>query len=210
MEDIEYISNYTNLELNKLNTNDNVSIILNRIMDKFDVYKLIIEKLYQPLIIKPNTIGSLIYGCLNNNYGDVDKYCSPLCDNFIGCDNNVYLYMDKKLISKYINNNSNVAYIFTDDINIEFNDDDINTLYKDNIKYIQLVINKYNKHYFYNLPISINMFKIKSTYEYSNTINDDNINNNTIDKHEIVDNNLNSYIIIVIILLIIIFLLYFI
>lgn len=49
----------------------------------YAIIKQTISKLVKPNKIEPETIGSYIWGCVQDCYGDVEKYCTPLCINSI-------------------------------------------------------------------------------------------------------------------------------
>lgn len=70
----------------------------------YDNMLKIILKQYRPGTIYPDTIGSFIFGCFQQNYGDVDSLCSPLCsgsiqkssyDGSISCKNQIWLQLSR-------------------------------------------------------------------------------------------------------------------
>ena len=59
---------------------------------KDDIRQLILKQ-YRPTQILPETVGSYLFGCFQNNYGDIPAECSPLCAS--GIKNNDDLVMEK-------------------------------------------------------------------------------------------------------------------
>ncbi len=43
------------------------------------ILRQLIYSQYRPSKIKSETIGSFLFGCFQTNYGEVPKYCSPIC-----------------------------------------------------------------------------------------------------------------------------------
>ena len=84
----------------------------------------VILKEYRPSELFPDTIGSFLFGCLQQTYGDVPVECSPLCaigikdDNEIKikkCQNQIYVqYSDAvdSRFSKLNDSQSRQAYLF--------------------------------------------------------------------------------------------------
>ena len=54
----------------------------------YKVVKQYIAKLTRPGTITHGTLGSYIWGCVQECYGDVDKHCTPLCINSIPYETN--------------------------------------------------------------------------------------------------------------------------
>lgn len=54
----------------------------------YKVVKQYIAKLTRPSHISHGTLGSYIWGCVQECYGDIDKHCTPLCINSIPYDTN--------------------------------------------------------------------------------------------------------------------------
>ena len=79
---------------------------------------------YRPSQLLPNTIGSFLFGCLQQNYGDVPIECSPLCAYGIKideelevkrCQNQIYVQYSDEINSRFFklnDNESRLAYLF--------------------------------------------------------------------------------------------------
>jgi len=44
-----------------------------------EILKDILNEQYKPSNISSNTVGSFLFGCYQSDYGEVTKYCSPIC-----------------------------------------------------------------------------------------------------------------------------------
>ena len=103
-EAIEYVS-----KINMVNNNEIIQSILRE---------------YRPSQIFPNTIGSFLFGCLQQSYGDVPIECSPLCSYGIKdnnelklekCSNQIYVQHNEDLNNRFFKLNdcdSRQAYVF--------------------------------------------------------------------------------------------------
>lgn len=167
--DINDISKYSNLQ----KAFDSIKYALNLYQntDKYHIISDIIKKQYRPTIIIPGTIGSFIFGCFQNSYGDIDKICSILCINNIPSDeilNNLCKYQiwipSNNLDSKYklINiSNNNHAYIFVDSNFISFDNIDIELFKNHGVEYAQILITYKYKHRILIKMTSVNNLPIK-------------------------------------------------
>lgn len=80
--------------INNITIDDNVQ----------DDLVLLISKQYRPSQIMPDTVGSFLFGCFQQTYGDIPSECSPLCAYSINngenvsmqkCDSQIYIqYLD--------------------------------------------------------------------------------------------------------------------
>ncbi len=128
------------------------------------------EKLSRPTNLKPETVGSFIWGCSQNYYGSVDKNCSLLCtnglfsDNVNSCKYKTFLYENNKLTEyknitdnittttnpklniKVLNPKQNKAYVYISDDFTGFNTSDIETLKNYNISEVCLLNTDNNVH----------------------------------------------------------------
>lgn len=75
------------------------------------------ENLHRPTIIEPNTVGSFIWGCSQEYYGDINKSCSPLCIGSLNghetdCQYSIWIYNQNKSLKNILKVSTNKAYIF--------------------------------------------------------------------------------------------------
>jgi hypothetical protein len=137
----------------------NYSYILENIINekKQPVIKKIIKKSFRPTEIYPNTIGSFIYGCKQEDYGDIDKYCSVLClDSWnnpgkIRCKDNVAVQVNNHSEDRFIFRNlvedSDRCFVYIKDDFDSFYEYEIEKLRTHQIKYIQLLSTRTSKHF---------------------------------------------------------------
>ena len=84
----------------------------------------LILKEYRPSQLLPDSIGSFLFGCLQQTYGDVPIECSPLCAYAIKdnnemeikkCGNQIYVQYTDELNNRFYklnNNDSRQGYLF--------------------------------------------------------------------------------------------------
>nr|QBK89561.1 MAG: hypothetical protein LCPAC001_00710 [Pithovirus LCPAC001] len=97
-----------------------------------------ISKLYRPSEINPKTIGSYLFGCLQNNYGEIDKKNSILSYESVGCEyispTRQIWYQNGKFPNRFQQQNypekDDRAYIFVKDDFKEFTVEEIQ-MFKD-------------------------------------------------------------------------------
>jgi hypothetical protein len=160
------------------NAYENINIYLyNTQMGGIEYQRLIniILKQYRPSNILPNTIGSFLFGCFQETYGDVNSSCSPLCMNSIqkdpykksiSCDNQIWIQTDndydnirfRKLGTSKCKNPH--AYVYVK-INFEgFNLSEINEFKRNGISKIQLMVTYGLKHHNITKMIDIDKLPI--------------------------------------------------
>ena len=138
-ESIEYIS-----KINMINNHEIIQSIL---------------KEYRPSQIFPNTIGSFLFGCLQQNYGDVSVECSPLCSYGIKnnnelkpekCSNQIYVQHNDELNSRFFKLNdceSRQAYVFVYINFMGFTQQEKVYFKKNGIFKIQILVTQNSKHH---------------------------------------------------------------
>lgn len=70
-----------------------------------------ILKEYRPSQLMPNTIGSFLFGCFQNTYGDIPAECSPLCAYSIKQDNSLRVNKCENQIFVQYNDDSNLRFV---------------------------------------------------------------------------------------------------
>lgn len=180
--------------------------------DRFDLIIDIIKKQYRPTYIKPNTIGSFLYGCFQNFYGDISKECSILCIGNINdstdCLYQVYsLDVEKKedRLKQISRTESNRAIIYINKKTFQLMENEVSYLKQNGIEYVKILITKKSKHY-----TLYKMTNIDSIPIYNTNISHDSKSKSNINLINIKTNKTNTklYIIIFIIIIIIIIMLY--
>lgn len=168
-KDLEFLSNYTDLKLDQLNTNDQIYKTLQNVLE----YKKDLTKydLYHPISLSYGTVGSAIYGCIYNFYGDIEKKCSPLCNHNSECQYQMWYqnYYDKDMrFIKLNNSDSPNAYLFIKHKLEYLHDDEVNVLSSHGVKHIQLISTNYSKHYYESKLINLTDLSLSQTnYLYS-------------------------------------------
>lgn len=209
------------------------TVNLLRKTDQYTMIPDIIRMQYRPTVITPGTIGTFLFGCFQNCYGDVFKICSPLCiDNIPSekyynteCKHQIWVILDKdNTYNKNIkyglinSNGSNHAYIYVDKDFSYFNEDEIEIFKKEGMEYAQILITEKSKHHILIKMTPIDKLPIKSNNELDNDLDNSLNNKNNINEIIIKDSksihkkrreykdfilNNISYVIIIIIFLII-------
>ena len=131
---------------------ENVKLFISMFYGRSE-YPQIIElmnKYKKPNTLTPNTIGSFLFGCSQENYGDIkNPLCSPLClqgilpnDDSSFCPYQVWLLTDTTF-EPITENSSDKAYIFynqTSSTQIpKFTQQQINLLHQRNVKLAQVL-----------------------------------------------------------------------
>ena len=118
-----------------------------------------IAKYGKPKVITPGSAGAFLFGCSQDNYGDIDnKFCSPLCtqsiypggpDQLSCCPYQIWTWSPESF-TKINESTSDQAYIYISDIedtkNIKFPPELINVLNMNNVKSVQVFATKDSKH----------------------------------------------------------------
>src|SRR5688572_28458408 len=82
-DDVEYLSRYieTPTEL----ASPKIERVMNRLREsdehEHERLRRILHRSRKPSQLIPKTVGSFLFGCLQSNYGEVDKTSSPFCVN---------------------------------------------------------------------------------------------------------------------------------
>ena len=125
----------------------------------------LIRQKYRPTFLEPNTVGSYLWGCSQNYYGDVIKPCSLLCVNSIPYDSNMNcqysIWYYDKFLEKKTNVSSSKAYIYVTKNWTSFKSSDISFLKTSGIYSASILTTFDSKHKILiemtsvdNLPIS--------------------------------------------------------
>jgi len=125
---VKILTNNYQLKFREANQNPDISNIINIISreNQINNHTLIptILKEYRPSQLLPDTIGSFLFGCLQQTYGDVPLECSPLCaygikDNneleIKKCQHQIYVQYNEELNNRFFKLNDNYskhAYLF--------------------------------------------------------------------------------------------------
>ncbi len=124
---------------------------------------------FRPTTLTPDTIGSFLFGCRQNTYGDVSKECSPLCINSLPsdtqqmyCENEVYelnpynhASSDNRL--KLIHqNDSYKGSVFVENHFDGFNNEEINTLRRQGVGSVDLYNTDNSRHWCIGQDLSLN------------------------------------------------------
>jgi hypothetical protein len=125
----------------------------------------VISKEYRPTNILPNTVGAFLFGCSQGHYGDISRYCSPLCINNLGfkniseideshtssCDNQVWMQNDLDNNVRFYPliqpKNSNKAYIFVDESFDGFTQKELLLLHQADVTKAKIITTKKSKHH---------------------------------------------------------------
>lgn len=181
MEEISYDKIQSSLKL-LIENYDMELVELSDYKNLYDAYKIItyvkevdqtllssiLVYQYRPSDIKIGTLGSFLFGCMQDYYGETNKECSPLCienkiDENTECEYQVWIQMKNNCI-EYINNSKNShAYIYLLTKNHIFESKDIEKLRDNGVKYAQLVLTKNSKHELIDKLITLDQLPVKTT-----------------------------------------------
>jgi hypothetical protein len=142
--------------------NNSYSIINDKITyNKDDIIKLILKQ-YRPSQILPETVGSYLFGCFQQDYGDIPSECSPLCAYGIknnddltleNCTNQIYIqYLDDSINSsprftKLGKSNSTQGLVFVKLNFIGFTTNEREYFRRNGIYKLQVLTTKDSKHH---------------------------------------------------------------
>ena len=135
--------------LNTLKSSNNINYI--------DFINMIIKQ-YRPSQLIPDTVGSFLFGCFQQTYGDIPMECSPLCafsisdstDTTIKCQHQMWIqYIDSGNFRfiKLGKSIDSIAYIF---VHLNFTGFTFNEIYnfkEHGILKMQILITKESKHH---------------------------------------------------------------
>lgn len=140
----------------KINKSYNV---INSIEYNPDLINSIISQ-YRPTQLFPNTIGSFLFGCLQNNYGDIPPECSPLCFNSIKnhnelsakkCENQIFVqYTEELLENRFIklgDCESKHGYVFVHINFTGFTDKEMEYFKMNDIYKLEILVTNNSKHH---------------------------------------------------------------
>ena len=129
---------------------ENVKLFISMFYGREEYPKIIeiMNKYRKPNTINPNTIGSFLFGCSQENYGDINnRLCSPLClqsilpnDDSSFCPYQVWILTDTTF-EPITENNSDRAFIFYNQNNQipKFTQSQINLLRQQNVRMAQVL-----------------------------------------------------------------------
>jgi len=171
---IDFLSEYYDLPLNSKKIAPYIEI-LEKFKDNSSLPSLI-SKQYRPTEININTVGSYLWGCAQNYYGDVNKNCSPLCLGSIShdsykdscefsgkCQYSIWTFSNNKLVNKYTAP-STKAYIYVDSNWKGFLESDIEMLKSSGIFYATILVTINSQHKIIMQMTSVNNLPILKQY----------------------------------------------
>jgi len=161
---IDFLSKFPELELSKIRENEQINNKYNEvqsvlIMSKDNKemqnnIKRILDKLYQPSVLIPNTLGSFIFGCQQVDYGDVNKHCSYLCLNTWNtnnkCNFHVFVQMTSNNEDRFIfknNSDSDKCLVYIKDDFVGFYQHELDKLIHYKVKSVCLLTTYDSKHF---------------------------------------------------------------
>lgn len=110
-----------------------------------------INRKYRPSQLTPNSLGSFLWGCSGNYYGDVSKSCSNLCLHSIpflineNCQYQIWKY-DNVLTKENLAKND-IAYIYTDHSWEGFSKEEKEELKNNGVKYVTTLTTENSRNY---------------------------------------------------------------
>lgn len=129
---------------------------------KSELIKLIRDQ-YRPSQIVPETVGSFLFGCFQQTYGDIPAECSPLCSYGIlngdgltleRCDSQIHIqYLDqipedeKPRFIKLGRSKSGQGYIFVNLDFLGFTHNEKKYLVDNGLSKVQILVTKDSKHH---------------------------------------------------------------
>lgn len=77
----------------------------------YAIVRQTIMKLVKPSTIEPETLGAYIWGCVQDCYGDAEKYCTPLCINSIPSETDEKPSCQHHIITREINDDGGINIV---------------------------------------------------------------------------------------------------
>lgn len=147
---------YSDLPLTATADNKKVARALETVREIFQTnpkkYSKILLNQFRPTIIKVGTVGSFLFGCFQNFYGDMHKICSPLCIGNLSissdddCEYQVWIQDPIGEYKAITTNSNNHAYVYTNEEPLLFSTHAITKFREAGIKYVQVFSTKDSKH----------------------------------------------------------------
>ena len=136
----------------------------------------IISKQYVPSSISPGTIGSFLFGCINQDYGEVDRHCSPLCLGGMDskpCEKQMWTQSGEKprRFIRMNNSDASEAYVYVEKGFVGFTEQEISDLQEANVSIVTVLNTRDGRHY--------TKFKNKKISECPMLVERNDRNNNT-------------------------------
>lgn len=114
----------------------------------------LLQKLFRPSIITPNTIGSFLFGCRQESYGETNRECSPLCSidqSGKTCRYQVWSIKNKEAKLRFeprdLSLDVSTAYVFVDPDFIGFTREEIDNFKRHGVLEMQIFVTTNNKHF---------------------------------------------------------------
>jgi hypothetical protein len=164
---IDLLAKNPNVQIQSLNKNDplykafeTVKLSVSLLYDtkQFVIIQDILSKYKSPSQISPGTIGAFLFGCQQDNYGDLkERFCSILCIGSIPpsktkypmmcCSSQIWSHDNTKLVKvSDAKNGTTKAIIYPDFPFLGFTQKELNELKTSGIKKVTLMDTTNNKH----------------------------------------------------------------
>lgn len=136
-------------------------------IDTFQNQEIDLKQHFRPTELEINTVGSYLWGCSQNYYGDVNKSCSPLCINSLfseetDCQYSVWTYY--KELTNILNTKTSKAYIYVENDWSGFLNKDIEILKISGITHATILKTQNSQHKIVLPMTSINNLPIIKEY----------------------------------------------
>ena len=137
-------------------------------IDTLQNHSINLNNYYRPSELEINTVGSYLWGCSQNYYGDVNKSCSPLCINSLfsketDCQYSVWTYSSNQL-KNILNVQTSKAYIYVEKDWTGFLNSDIENLKTYGISHATILKTQNSQHKIILPMISINNLPVIKNY----------------------------------------------
>lgn len=112
----------------------------------------LLTKQFRPTYIQTGTVGAFLFGCLQYQYGDVTKNCSPLCIGNLNFDTQhcEYQVWTQNQNGSYVQiqySPTNHAYVYTNSHPLTFTISDIKKFKSSGIQFIQILSSQSLQHH---------------------------------------------------------------
>ena len=145
-------------------------------INTLETQEIDLNSYYRPTELEINTVGSYLWGCSQNYYGDVNKSCSPLCINSLYSEDNDCQYSvwnHSGELKNILNTKTTQAYIYVENEWTGFLKADIEKLKNHGISHATILKTQNSQHKIVLVMTSISNLPIIREYFEHNEVKEE-------------------------------------
>jgi hypothetical protein len=179
IKSIRYLSDHCHLNISDLDPTSSLysSYMFVKSYPNLDQALQIIQQQYRPTSLSFNTIGTFLFGGLQNHYGEIDSTSSPFYIQSLSYDPTtfhkyqIWIHSNSDYIP-LISTSQSQAYVFVHSDFTSFHQSHLDNFSQANIKTVQLISTSKLKHHLLTSPLSLHSLPLhspKNTYHSSSS-----------------------------------------